>query len=160
MDENRLKMNNSKTEFIMFGSQQHLLKCTTNTININRKEIPKSNFIKYLEGWVDAMLSFKTHTTKKCQSAMVNLVKIHNIRKYLRDDAAKTLLVGLFLSHLDYANAILAGLPERDINKLQRKENIAARLATKVKKHDSTTNALRKLHWLPIRARIEHKLLT
>ena len=40
MDENRLKMNNSKTEFRMFGSWQHLQKCTTNTININREEIP------------------------------------------------------------------------------------------------------------------------
>ena len=37
MDKNRLKMNNSTAKFIMFGSQQHLLKCTTNTININRE---------------------------------------------------------------------------------------------------------------------------
>ena len=43
---------------------------------------------------------------------------------------------------------------------MQRIENIAPKLATKVRKHDSTTTALRKLHWLPIRARIEHKLLT
>ena len=106
------------------------------------------------------MLSFKTHITKKYQSAMVNLVNIHNIRKYLTDDAAKTLLVGLDLSHLYYANAILAGLPECDINKMQRIENIAAKLATKVRKHDSTTTALRKLHWLPVRARIQHQLLT
>ena len=58
----------------------------------NREEIPKSNCIKYLGGWVNAMLSFKTHITKKCQAAMVNLVKIHNIRKYLTEYAAKTLL--------------------------------------------------------------------
>ena len=55
---------------------------------------------------------------------------------------------------------MLAGLPECDINKMQRIENVAAKLATKVKKHDSTMTMLRKLHWLPIRARIEHKLLT
>ena len=76
MDENRLNMNNSKTKFIMFGLWQHLLKCTTNTKNINREEIPKSNGIKYLGGWVNTMLSFKTHITKKCQSVMENLVKI------------------------------------------------------------------------------------
>ena len=106
------------------------------------------------------MLSFKTHITKKYQAAMVNLVKIHNIRKYLAEDTANTLLVGLVLSNLDYANAILAELPDCDINKIQRIENIAAKLATKVRKHDNTTTTLRKLHWLPIRARIEHKLLT
>ena len=97
MDENKLKMNHSKTKFITFGSWQHLLKCTTNTIKTNREEIPKSNCIKYLGGWVNAMLSFKTDITKKCQSAMVNLVKICNIRKYLTDDPTKTLLVGLVL---------------------------------------------------------------
>ena len=48
MDENRLKMKNSKTEFIMFGLRQHLWKCTTNAIDINREEILKSDCIKYL----------------------------------------------------------------------------------------------------------------
>ena len=160
MDENRLKMNNGQTKFIMFGSSQHLQKCTTNTININREEIPKSDCIKYLGSWVDALLFFKTHMTKKCQTAMVNLVKICNIRRYLTENATKTLLVGLVLSHLDYTNAILAGLPECDINKMHRRENIAAKLATEARKHDTTTTALKKLHWLPLRGRIEHKLLT
>ena len=97
------------------------------------------------------MLSFKTHITKKCQAGMVNLVKICNIRKNLSEAVTKTFSGGLVLSHLEYVNAILAGLPEFDINKWQRIENIAAKLATKVRKHDSTTTALRKLHWLPIR---------
>ena len=65
---------------------------------------------------------------------MVNLVKICNIRKYLTEDATKTLLVGLVLSHLDYANAILAGLPECDINKMQRIENIASQACNESQK--------------------------
>ena len=35
MDGNRLKMNDSKTEFIMFGSSKMLTKCITTYININ-----------------------------------------------------------------------------------------------------------------------------
>ena len=101
----------------------------------------KSDCIKYLGGW----LSFKTRITRKCQAAMVNLVKIHNIRKYLTEDTTKTLLVGLVLSYLDYAYAIPAELLECDINKMQRIENSAAKLATKARKHDGTT-ALKKLH--------------
>ena len=42
---------------------------------------------------------------------------------------------------------------------MQRLENIAGKFATKVRKHDSTTT-LKKLQWLPIRVRIDHKLLT
>ena len=89
------------------------------------------------------LLSFKTHITRKCQTAMGNLVKIHNIRKYLAEEARKTLLVGLILSHLDYVNAILAGLPDCDINKMQRIAYITAKLATKVRKHARTTTALK-----------------
>ena len=66
------------------------------------------------------------------------------------EEATKMLLVDLVLSHLDYANAILPGLPDCDINKMQRIENNAAKLATKVRKHMSTTTAFKKLHWLPI----------
>ena len=70
------------------------------------------------------------------------------------------LLVGLVLPYLDYVNTILAGLPECDINKMHKIENMAAKLATKVRKHNSTTTTFKKFHWLPIRARIDHKLLT
>ena len=43
---------------------------------------------------------------------------------------------------------------------MQRTENITAKLVTKARKHSSKTTALKKLHWLPIRARKEHRLLT
>ena len=85
----------------MFGLRQHLQKCITNAIVINGEEIPKSDCIKYLGGWVNTLLSFKTHIIKKCQAAMGNLVKIHNIRKYLMEEATKTPWVVLALSHLD-----------------------------------------------------------
>ena len=45
----------------------------------------------YLGGWVNVLLFFKTHITKKCQAAMVNLVKITKTRKHLTEDAIKTL---------------------------------------------------------------------
>ena len=37
MDQVRLKMNKSKTEFIYFGWPSQLDKCTTNHINANRE---------------------------------------------------------------------------------------------------------------------------
>ena len=70
------------------------------------------------------------------------LAKMFNIRKYLTENATKTLLVGLVLPQMDYTNAIIAGLPECDVNKMLRIENIAANLAMKVRKYYSTTTAL------------------
>ena len=70
------------------------------------------------------------------------------------------MISALVLSHLDYANAILIGLPEVDIKNMQIVQNMAAKLVLNCSTMESPTCCLRNLHWLPIRARIEHKLLT
>ena len=64
------------------------------------------------------------------------------------------------MSHLDYCNAIFSGLPEYLLDLLQKVQNVAAKLVLGMKRHDSATAALTRLHWLPIRARIDFKILT
>ena len=91
---------------------------------------------------------------------MANFMKIHEIRKYLNRHACKTLKLGLCVSHLDYANAILYGLPDTTINRLQRVQSMCAELTLKKAKHSSVTEALTELHWLPVRQRITFKLLS
>ena len=63
-------------------------------------------------------------------------------------------------SHLlDSCNGVLTGLPDKEINKLQRMQNAAARLVAGSKKQEHITPVLQILHWLPIRARIDFKIL-
>ena len=96
----------------------------------------------------------------KCHMAMFNLQKIRQIRPVLTMDACWTLVFGLVTSHLDYANALYTGLPDCDLAKRQHVQNAAAKLVLNKPKHDSATEALKELHWLLIRFRIIHKLLT
>ena len=62
-------------------------------------------------------------------------------------------------SKLDYCNAILYGLPQAQLDKLQLIQNTAARIVSKTKKSQHITPVLRSLHWLPIHKRIVFKLL-
>ena len=62
------------------------------------------------------------------------------------------------MSRLDYCNALLASCPSHLIDKLQKVQNCAATLVFRAKKRDHITPLLRKLHWLPIEARIKYKL--
>ena len=62
-------------------------------------------------------------------------------------------------SRIDYCNGLLYGLPDREIGKLQRVQNATARLLTSCKKYDHITPVLRKLHWLPVKYRINFKIL-
>ena len=69
-------------------------------------------------------------------------------------------LVHAFISSkLDYCNALLYGLPDSDINRLQSIQNAAARLVSGTKKYEHIVPVLISLHWLPVKARIEYKIL-
>ena len=76
MDQNHLKMNDSKTEFIMFASRLMLQKHDTTKINVNGSNIQCSDIIKYLGAWLYQHLQLVHHITLKCRTAMINFQKI------------------------------------------------------------------------------------
>ena len=65
----------------------------------------------------------------------------------------------MILSRLDYCNSCLWGLPQNQLDRLQTVQNNAARIVSGIRKRDHITPVLRELHWLPVRKRIEHKIL-
>ena len=67
---------------------------------------------------------------------------------------------GLCISHLDYANTLFHGLPDKTISHSQRIQAMCAKLTLKKSKFNSTTEALAQLHWIPIRQRINFKIAT
>ena len=150
MDLNRLKMNCSKTEFILMGSRQQLKKLETDSINICGNTISSSPQVKYLGTHLDQTLSLKSHITKKCKTAMFNLLRIKNVRHLFDLESVTTIILTLVISHLDYANTIMVGLPMTDLKKLQRVQNIAAKVILGKRKYDSASECLKQLHWLPI----------
>ena len=148
-------MNDSKTEFIYFGWPSQLGKCISNSINVNEEIIERSTITRYLGAYLDSRLDFKQHIQTKCKAAMLNLFKIKAARKNLTRTACNKLLVALVLSHLDYANGILGGLPKSSLNKMQAVQTMAAKITLGKRKYDSTTSCVVQLHWLPIKFRID-----
>ena len=65
----------------------------------------------------------------------------------------------LVTSRMDYCNSLLYGLPKTLIGRLQRVQNKAARIVSRVSHHDHITPVLCDLHWLPISQRIDYKVL-
>ena len=154
------KLNCDKAEIIMFGHKKQLLKCKTDTVMLDDSLINVSSYIKYLGGGLNCGLTFKKRISLVCGKAMANFFRIRSIRCYLNRQATGTLLLGLCISHLDYANAILYGLPEVDISKLQRVQSMCTKLVLNHNPYSSSTKALMELHWLPIRQRIVFKLMS
>ena len=64
MDQNRLKMNDGKMEFIMFASKKQLEKRVTTSIDVNNTTVNCSPIIKYLGAWLDQHMQLHDHIKK------------------------------------------------------------------------------------------------
>ena len=159
MSQNRLKMNDDKTEVILFGHRSQLKKCDTTHVKVGSTAVAVSDQIKYLGVYTDRELSFKHHIINKSKIAAVNLRNIRNIRKHLSDSSCKTLIQALVMSHLDYSNAVFIDLPAVTLRPAQRIQNFAAKVILNRGYRDSASDALQELHWLPIYQRCKFKVL-
>ena len=155
MNRNCLKINPTKTELMYIASRRKINKCLENTIRVGEDRVDRSAKVKLLGVWLDEHLSFEHHIVQKCKNAMLSIYKIRNLRRYLLLKACQVLIHSLVFSHLDYCNSLLFGLLECVIFKLQRVQNIAAKLVLNLGKSDSPQLAMFRLHWLPIRYRLD-----
>ena len=160
MDQMRLKMNPSKTDYIYFGNIMQIKKCSENSIDVAGDLIVRSDIIHYLGMWMDQSLTLKQHVTKKCQAGMLNFSRLRSTCHLLDTKTTANLCLSLCMSHVDYCNSALYGLPDITIKKLQCLQNMCACLVLRKSNRDSISECLKTLHWLPVRQRIEHKILT
>ena len=114
MCSNQLKMNDTKTEFISFGTRQQLAKFSLSEINVGSEQVSSSSEVKYLGIWLDRELSLEKHISEKCKTASHSLYNIRKMRNYLDFNSIQTIIKALVISHLDYGNALFYGLLKKD----------------------------------------------
>lgn len=71
----------------------------------------------------------------------------------------QTVIHAFITSRLDYCNSLYFGLPKSSLDRLQLVQNAAARLLTGTRKREHITPVLASLHWLPVKFRIDFKIL-
>ena len=155
MITNKLKINDSKTEFIVFRSPQ--LKCDLSGLSVNVGEsiITQSSKVRDLGVIFDQFLNFDDHITAICRSTHFHIRNIGQISY----DACSTIIHALISCRLDYCNSILYNVPKSKTDRLQRLPNQCARILTKAPRREHITSVLKKLHWLKIQDRIIYKML-
>ena len=109
--------------------------------------------------WFDSRLSMASHIPKLCASSFYHIYNIRRIRKYLSRQSAEILVFAFLTSLLDYCNGLLYGLPDCLSNKQQRVQKAWARLIIREQKFCHVTPLIYEFHWLPIKYRIEFKIL-
>ena len=102
----------------MIHKRQQKHSCANGTV------VNCSPIIKYLGAWLGQHMQLHDHIVKKCKTDMMNLQKIKSLHPSLTQESAHILVRGLVTSHLDYCNAIFAGLPKVLLKILQKSRTL------------------------------------
>ena len=153
-------LNDDKTQFLVIGTSKKLSKVSVSSIRVGDVDVIPVYSAKNLGSWFDSHMDMATHITKTCGSAFFYLYNIQHIRKYLTSECTEKLIHAFNItSRLDYCNSLPHGVTDHHMQKLQSDMNASARLIFCAPKHCHITPLLQQLHWLPIRLRIEFKIL-
>lgn len=157
--ENGLLLNPSKTEALVTGTHQQVAKFSSSGgIRVANAVVPLSSTVRILGVTIDQHLTFDDHVTKVVQSCNYHMRSLRHIRKLIDKDTANLLACSLVLSRLDYCNALLYHMTDKNVNRLQRVQKSLARIVCQAPYRSPSTPLLKELHWLPIRQRIDYKI--
>jgi len=160
LSSNFLHFNESKTEMILIRPSDY---STT-------PKVPFDGLSSYVRPWVrnlgvvfDESLKFERQINSVVKSCFFQLRLLSKVKTFLSfknfEKVLHAVLHAFIFSRLDYCNSLYAGTSHSAMSRLQLVQNAAARLLTGAKKRNHITPILRSLQWLPVRYRVEYKLL-
>ncbi|KAF7240922.1 Craniofacial development protein 2 [Varanus komodoensis] len=157
MRANKLKLNPDKTEVLLVGGSG--FGEGGFDLVLNGATLPLRDKVRSLGVLLDPELSLEAQVTAVARNAFLQLRLINQLRPYLEYDCLATVTHALVTSRLDFCNALYVGLPLKTVRTLQLVQNRAARLLTGTGRYAHMTPVLHQLHWLPIEARAQFKVL-
>ncbi len=155
---NILKLNDLKTELSLIGSRYGIL-VPCSHIQIGNEEVPPSVSAQNLSVIFDSGMTLEAHVNSVVSAAFYHFKNIGSIQNHQTQEAAVTLIHAHVTSRLDYCNALLYGLSDKILYKVQKGQNAAARVVTGTNKFEHITTVLNNLHWLLVKFRINFKIL-
>lgn len=161
MGSNRLKLNASKTKFMVISSAYHQKKHSLDKLvfRVDDEIIKQSRFEKNLGSYLDNTLNMEKEVAMTVRSMYYHLRKVAKIRWNLDHNTCARVINAIVTSRLDFNNGILLGMPAKLSKRLQLAQNHAAKLLMQKRKCDHVSPLLVELHWLPVNARVKFKVL-
>ena len=154
MDTNFLNLNEDKTEIIIFD--QHLApQCNTPDSLISNIRSSAKN----LGVIMDSAFKFQKQISSVVKTSFFQLRLLAKVKPYIPPKQLEIAIHSFISTRLDYCNSLYTGIDQYSLKRLQLVQNAAARMLTGTKKFDHITPVLASLHWLPVKQRIDFKVL-
>ena len=137
MATNWLQLNDSNTEFIIFGSNRNLSYLKNKSITIGECTIHSDiECMQSLGAYFNRHLKCDKQVTFMCKTAWYHLIQISKMKQFLTLEQLKSVIHAYVASRIDQNNSLLLGLPKESIKHLQPVNNAASKLILGLKKHD------------------------
>ena len=151
---NKLSLNVSKTNFILFGNRKYNgdVDIKINGINIERVYVTK-----FLGVLIDHKLNWKDHINHICNKVSRNIAIIYKASKVLNIKSLFSLYCTLILPYLNYCSENWGNTYESNLNKLFLKQKRVIRIINKATFYAHTTLLFKKLNVLKLKDLIELK---
>ena len=159
MTRNMLKLNDDKTEILFISSPYYHDQVSVDSVQIGNTAVAPTTSARNIGIIFDEHMSMNDQISHVCKSVHYQLRNLGAIRKFLSQDSCLKLVHAFISSRLDYGNALLYGIPDCQIRRLQRIMNSAARILSLKSKYDHIEPVLKSLHWLPVEQRIQFKVI-
>ena len=129
---NKLTINYSKTNFILFSSQTYTEKKDEFCIRArNGSNIAEQKSVKYLGVLLDNKLSWEHHTKSVVKKLTIARGIISKLRHYVPLSVLRNVYFSLVYSHLQYGISAWGNSAARYINKIQVQQNFIVKIITK-----------------------------
>ena len=161
MNANKLKLNDGKTEFFVSASPHHRSSLLMNDVKlmIGEKSFQPCKSIRNLGVTLEPSVNLSHHVNLLSRSIKYHLRNLWRVRRFIDKSTCHAAARALVLSRLDYCNSLFSVLSQRDLDRLQRLQNSAARLVFSAPLRTHIQPLRLELHWLPVRQRIAFKIL-
>ena len=148
---NKLTINMSKTEFMLIGSRQRLLRFPAAPhLTINDKPVTQVSSTRSLGVIIDENLSWGHHIQSISKKIASGISALKRIRYCVPRETLIIVYNALIQPHFDYCSAVWDGCSKALADKLQKLQNRAARIITFSNYDARTIDVFDSLGWVPL----------
>ncbi len=136
---NSLLINPGKTKMLVIGTRKMLHKLPENFhVTLLRKKITPAISVRDLGIQLDSLLSFDEHIDVTTSTCIASLRQINRVKHLFDSETLKNVISSLVFSKLYYGSTVWSNTTQKNIKKLQKVQNFAARIITCTRKYEHT----------------------
>ena len=153
---NRLALNASKSKCMVIAGKHQLRNNSVLDISVDGTAVEQVTSLKYLGATIDCNLSWNDHISLLCRNLSFKISKLMRVRNIVTKDMMVKMYNSIIQPTIDYAITVWGKTTITNINKIQRLQNLAARVTVNNFDYINTRgiDLVKQLRWMNVSERI------